>query len=129
MRFINTKTHGILDYLVGIFLLIMPWLFGFNSDNAETWVPMLVGGVTILFSLFTNYELGLIRKIPMSIHLLIDFTAGIFLAISPWLFGFSDKVYLPHLILGITELFVVLFSKTKAYEKPRVIGYPNERTL
>ena len=40
----------------------------------------------------------------MRMHLTMDTVAGIFLAISPWLFGFYKQganAWLPHLIVGI----------------------------
>lgn len=58
MRFIPTRTHGMLDYLMGILLLIAPWVFGFAQGGAETWVPVILGAGVLLYSLFTNYEMG-----------------------------------------------------------------------
>jgi hypothetical protein len=49
----------------------------------------------------------------MRTHLMIDLMTGIFLAVSPWLFGFADEVYLPHLVLGILEVGAALFTKTE----------------
>ncbi len=43
---------------------------------------------------------------------MIDFLSGVFLAASPWLFGFAEEVYLPHLILGIFEIGASLMTKT-----------------
>jgi hypothetical protein len=34
MRFISTKTHGVLDYLMGLFLILSPWIFGFANGGA-----------------------------------------------------------------------------------------------
>jgi hypothetical protein len=34
-----------------------------------------------------------------------------FLAISPWLFGFSNKVYLPHLIFGLIEMAAGMMTR------------------
>jgi hypothetical protein len=112
MRFIGTRTHGYLDYLMGILLIAAPWIFNFNRNGAETWVPVILGAGVILYSLFTNYELGAIRTIPMSVHLIIDLLGGVFLAASPWLFNFNEYVYLPHLILGILEIGAALFTKS-----------------
>ena len=38
MRFISTRVHGILDYLMGPLLIASPWLFDFDNGGAETWV-------------------------------------------------------------------------------------------
>lgn len=111
MRFIPTKVHGILDYLVGSVLAVSPWLLKFNRGGAETWVPVLLGAGAILYSLFTNYEWGVARKISMPAHLMLDLASGVFLAVSPWLFGFADYVYLPHVIFGILEIGVSLLTK------------------
>ena len=111
MRFIPTRIHGMLDYLVGVVLIIAPWLFGFSRGGAETWIPVLIGAGAILYSLFTNYELGAVRRIPMPTHLTLDLVSGAFLAVSPWLFGFADFVYLPHLLVGLLEIGASLMTE------------------
>jgi hypothetical protein len=112
MRFISTKVHGILDYLMGALLMATPWLLGFDDNTLITWIPVILGGSTVFYSLFTNYEPGLIKLLPMPLHLIIDFLSGLLLATSPWLFDFADQLYLPHLVLGLTEIVVTLFSHT-----------------
>lgn len=111
MRFIPTRIHGMLDYLMGALLIAAPWIFDFNQGGAETWVPVILGAGVIMYSLFTDYELGAVRKLSMGTHLMMDLVGGIILAASPWLFGFSDFVYLPHLILGIAEIGAALLTE------------------
>lgn len=113
MRFISTKTHGILDYVLGALLIVAPWLLGFNQGGAETWVPVMLGAGVILYSLFTRYELGVVKVIPMSGHLTLDFIGGALLAASPWLFGFSQIVSTPHLVLGLLEMGAALTTSTQ----------------
>lgn len=108
---ISSKTHAILDYLVGILLIAAPWLLGFADDSAATTIPVILGISTILYSLLTNYEYSVARMIPYKVHLTIDFLAGILLLTSPWLFDFSDRVYLPHVIVGAFEIVAVLLSR------------------
>lgn len=104
MRFIPTQVHGYLDYLMGLVLLVAPWLFGFAAGGAETWIPVIIGASVIIYSLFTDYELGAVRRIPMPTHLALDAAGGVLLALSPWLFGFSDVIVWPHLVFGLLEL-------------------------
>jgi SPW repeat. len=111
MRFIGTKTHGYIDYIMGVLLIAAPWIFGFARGEAETWVPVVLGAGVILYSLFTDYELGMSRRLPMRTHLMLDLAGGLILAISPWLFGFADYVWEPHLIVGILEMGVALTTK------------------
>lgn len=112
MRFIPTKVHGLLDYIMGIFLALSPWLLGFNENSAARWTAVLLGAGMILYSLLTDYEWGVSRSLSMKTHLAIDLVAGVFLAVSPWLLGFADYVYLPHLILGILEIGAALMTRT-----------------
>jgi len=110
MKIIDRKTHGYLDYLVGVILVISPWFFGFYEGGSESWVVILLGAGTLVYSLITDYELGLIGIIPMKSHLRIDLISGIFLAASPWLFGFSEDIFWPHVAFGIVEILVVILT-------------------
>ncbi|HYG16025.1 MAG TPA: hypothetical protein VEC12_09750 [Bacteroidia bacterium] len=119
MKFISTKTHGFLDYMMGILLIASPWAFQFHMGGAETYVPIILGVSTLVYSLLTNYELGAFHVISMKTHLTIDSISGVLLAASPWIFGFADFVYLPHLILGIVELGAVMFTRSDV-RKPQL---------
>lgn len=113
MRFISTRTHGILDYLMGALLIVLPWLVGFaEQGNPSTWVLIALGAGLILYSLLTDYEYGLFKVIKMPTHLWLDVLSGLFLAASPWIFEFADQVYLPHVILGLLEIGAGLMTKS-----------------
>ncbi len=58
MRFIPTRVHGLLDYVVGMLLIAAPWVFNFDRGGAETWVPVALGVGALVYSLFTDHELG-----------------------------------------------------------------------
>lgn len=104
MRFIPTRIHGVIDYVVGLLLIAAPWLLGFAEGGAETWVPVILGAGTIIYSLMTDYELGLSPALNMKTHLTIDGVAGAFLLISPWLLGYADVVWVPHVLVGLLEI-------------------------
>lgn len=117
MRFIPTKVHGILDYVVGAALIVAPWLFGFAGvGGAAVIIPIVLGAGLIVYSLFTKYEWGPFGFIPMPVHLAFDIVASLFLALSPWIFGFAGQaanVWLPHVVVGATVIVVVIFSQTQ----------------
>lgn len=109
-----------MDYLMGIILIAAPWLLGFAEGGVETWVPVAIGVAMLGLALMTNYEMGVVKTVPMPVHLTIDLISGLLLAASPWLFGFADRVYLPHLILGIAETAASLVTqKTPAFHNDR----------
>jgi SPW repeat len=43
MRFIPTKVHAPLDYIVGLALIAAPWIFQFSDHTAATVVPIVLG--------------------------------------------------------------------------------------
>jgi len=119
MRFIPTKVHGVMDYIMGILLIASPWLFDFNRGGMETWIPVILGVGALVYSVMTDYELGLTRTLSMPTHLTLDLVSGILLAASPWIFGFADHVYLPHLVLGIIEIGASLMTKREPSNEGR----------
>lgn len=112
MRVIPTRIHGMADYLIGVLLIAAPWLLDFADGGAEQWVPIVLGAGLILYSLLTDYELGAVHIIPVPVHLVLDMIGGAFLAISPWLFGFSDEVWAPHVVVGVIEFAAGLLTRT-----------------
>lgn len=112
MRFVSTRAHGALDYLTGVLLIAAPYLLGFADGSAAQWLPIALGSGVLVYSLLTRYELGVLRLIPMPLHLMLDAGGGALLAASPWLFGFSDYVYLPHLLVGLMEIAASIITRT-----------------
>lgn len=109
---INTRTHGVIDYVMGAALIIVPFIFDFGALSAAAfWTPVLLGVVVLITSLITKYELSVAKVIPMPIHIGADVLVGVVLAVSPWLFGFAEVMWLPHLVLGIAEIGIALLSQ------------------
>jgi hypothetical protein len=96
-----TRIHGILDYVIGALLVVAPWLLGFAAGGAETWVPVVVGVAIVAYSAATHYEMGLLPRLSIPVHLWLDALLGVLLAISPWVLGFDDRVWLPHVVVGV----------------------------
>jgi hypothetical protein len=116
MRFISTRTHGMLDYPLGVLLIAAPWLLGFEP-GAQSAAPVTVGILILFASLMTNYELGLFPLVPMRYHLGFDVVAGAVLALSPWLFGFAGQGWVPHLVLGLVLVGAGLCTETVRSER------------
>jgi hypothetical protein len=116
-----TRIHGMLDYLLGALLIVSPWLFGFADVPAARWVPVALGAGVLLYSLLTDYELGAVRKLQMPVHLMLDALGGILLAVSPWMLGFDERVWMPHVVLGLVQVATAAVTNT-------VPGYERRRT-
>lgn len=107
---ISVRTHAIIDYVVGVLLILAPFILGFANGGAAQWVPVLLGAGIIVYSLMTRYDLAVVKVIPFGVHLGLDAVGGLFLLASPWLFGFADLIWWPHVVVGLAELGVVAMT-------------------
>ena len=125
MRFIPTKIHGVLDYITVVTGLALPYLLNWNRD-----ATILLNGAALavlLSSLITRYELSVVRWLPMKGHLMLDALNGALLIAAPLLWLKEDTTTSTILIaLGITELVVVLLSKTHSPVEDQ--SYTQDRT-
>ncbi|HEU4496242.1 MAG TPA: hypothetical protein VFR70_04250 [Flavobacterium sp.] len=67
---LNSKIHGIIDYLVVLFLSISPALFGLK--DITTIFTYALAAIHFLLTITTKFELGLIKIIPLRIHGIIE---------------------------------------------------------
>ena len=85
---INEKVHGIIDYLVVVFLWLSPTLFGLSE-----YVSMLtygLGGIHLVLTAITDSPLGIVKVLPLTIHGYVEVAAAVVIMVAPWLFGFAD---------------------------------------
>lgn len=108
MKLISIKLHSMLDYLFAVLLVLSPWIFMFNKDVFEAGSPIIIGIMLLAYNLFTDYNYSLAKLIPFRYHLLFDLALGFVLGLSPWLMGFGDIVYLPHVFLGAVLVLLAL---------------------
>ena len=91
VRIIPTGVHGILDYLAVGDNLAFPRLLGLRDAPLAAAVPRVDCLAGLGYSLITDYELGVLKALPMPAHLTFDAAKGLFMALSPWLFGFAKN--------------------------------------
>ena len=70
MRFIPTRVHAVLDYIVSAFVAALPFLFGVEGE--VRWLFVALGLFGAAYSLLTDYELGAVRVLSMRTHLALD---------------------------------------------------------
>jgi hypothetical protein len=115
LRVIPTSVHGTLDYLASGANLAFPTLLELDDAPAAALIPRLDGIAGTGYSLITDYEFGLLKVLPMPVHLIFDAAKGALLAYSPWLFGFAEngpRYWLPHVLMGTADILAAMTSKT-----------------
>jgi hypothetical protein len=116
LRVIPTKAHGVIDLATGPTLVAAPTALRMNGDRAASLSPRLVGTAAMIYSLLTDYELGLKRVLPMRTHLALDVVTGVALAAAPWLSGGArqgTRQWLPHALVGAQALLLALTTETR----------------
>ena len=114
MRVISSKVHTIIGLVVGVALIVAPWLFQFSDVKAAKWSAIIIGIVGVLSELTSTSPSSPMKLVPMRAHLGLDVVLGLVLALSPWLFGFSGEklnAWLPHLIVGILIIGYALMTR------------------
>ena len=96
MRFVTKTVHAYLDYPVALALMLLPFVLGLgSSEPLALWLSMVTGVAALFLTIFTDHQLGMIRVLPYSVHLGVDFLVGVVFALAPFVLGFSgiDAIY------------------------------------
>ncbi|WP_298471190.1 hypothetical protein [uncultured Erythrobacter sp.] len=114
MKFLNTKFHGIIDYLAAIGLIVGPLvLFPAGTASLVTAIPIVAGIALIAYSLITDYSASARRIIPFSLHLAIDLMAGTAFVALSFLLGLTGITQTFYLVMGVAVIAVVLVSENE----------------
>lgn len=119
MKPIPTRIHEIVDYLTAITLMVLPFLLGFTTDFAGS-MMMAMGVFVFGYSLFTGYELGVARIVPMKLHLLLDFLSGVAFILAPFFFFYDQTPIktIVFVVVGVFELAMSLLTQTEPLAVP-----------
>ena len=115
MQYIPTKYHGAFDYVIAVLLVLGAYPLGYAGGEAQTWVAVVAGLGVACYSLLTDYEWGLARRLPVPVHTALDLVTGLVLAGSPWVLGFESQVWAPHFVAGALLMAASLTTQPRAY--------------
>ncbi|MBA3828122.1 MAG: hypothetical protein H0X33_04225 [Taibaiella sp.] len=108
MKILSPRLHGIIDYLVIVFLFLSPKMFGMTGFPAT--FTYILGSVHLLLTILTIYPLGIIRVIPFRVHGVIEVLVSLVLfwmalmqfgdipLVRNYYIGFSIAVFIVWLI-------------------------------
>ena len=114
--FIPTAFYGVFIFILSLTLIASPWLFGLvNVSSAALFLPIYIGWLQLIMSIFVDTEVGFIKRFPLQIHLVLDVVMGFILMVSPWLYTFSSKAFWPELLLGGLLFFLGIFTKKSPF--------------
>ena len=110
MKPISTRVHGIRDFVTVGALWSLPRVL---NGSAQTKALLTAVGAGMLgYSLCTRYQYGLVKALPMKMHLALDYIAGATLAAAPlllWDEPATTKLMLAG--LGLSEMTVAALTE------------------
>ncbi len=112
MRFIPTMLHGVLDYLVGVMLIGL--LFALGAQEPALITLIALGLFAIVYSLFTDYELGAVRFLRVRFHLALDTIFGIIMLFIPTAFHLPPAIGWPVYAVGIFAILLAAITNIRA---------------
>jgi hypothetical protein len=124
VRLLPWTAHQAIEYLLGAFLVLAPFVLGFADTPA---LPVLVGaGVALLaVAVLSRGPLGIVDVLPHRAQAAIDYVLSFFLMLAPFVFGFREvgKALVVSVLAGLGFLVVSLIT---AY--PVTAARPPRRT-
>ena len=102
----SSRTHGILDYITVLVLLISPTLLELQSSVATFTYGLAF--IHLILTFFTNFEAGVIKLVSFKIHGTIEIVVSIALiGIAIWFRISHDNVSFYFYLIFSVVLFVL----------------------
>ncbi|MGI9464945.1 MAG: hypothetical protein ACR2OM_13440 [Aestuariivirgaceae bacterium] len=112
IRFVTRTMHAFLDYPVAVALIALPFLLQLGSSSPLAfWLSVSTGAAAFILTLLTDHKLGVLRILPYSFHLTVDFTVGIVFFLAPSVLGFAGIDAWYYWVNAAAVLFVVAMHK------------------
>ena len=91
--------------LLGIWLFVSPWVFGYASDAPQAVNAMIAGAVIALLAAFDLYKTYVWAVV-------INLLAGLWVAVSPWVPAMADRGAMMSnaVIVGIAVVVLALWE-------------------
>jgi hypothetical protein len=106
-RPVDATLHGVLDYNAGALLTTaLPRLAGVEGTRSARQMR-IAGAVHAGYSALTDYPLGIVKRLPFRLHLVLDAFGALALAATPWITGQHRKgrrQWVPHAAVCAFEL-------------------------
>ena len=113
MKHMSSKVHGLFDYSSVFILVLSPSLFGMRFYPGI--LTYSLAFIHLALTVFTDFELGFVRIIPLRIHGAIEVSVSVILLLVATLFTFQNDATAFYFYSSFAFLlfFVWLFSSYK----------------
>jgi hypothetical protein len=104
--------HGVVEYVAGALLVAAPFLFSYDS-GAATAASIVLGLALLALTASSALPTGLVKTIPVSLHVGADVAMAALLVVSPFALGFRDEAAptAVFLVLGVAHLLLTIATR------------------
>lgn len=113
---LNSKTHGVIDYIIAIFLFVSPSIFSLPYTSAVFTYGLAT--IHLVMTICTNYEYALTRFIPFKIHGAVELTVSILLIGVAFYLGGLDGDFSEKFYFGLAIVIFVFWLVSDYTNKP-----------
>jgi hypothetical protein len=110
MRILSPRIHGILDLVTVAVLLLAPIVLGLGGSPAA--IAFTLAAVHLLLTLFTNFPMGVWKKIPFFVHGIVELIVGVALLILPSYAGYGPGSPARRFYLAMGAVILVVWALT-----------------
>lgn len=125
MKIINSRIHGVLDFVVVALFLLAPTLIPLQGTPAV--LSYSLAGIHLVVTLLTDFPLGVLKVIPFPIHGWIELLVAPSLIGFPWVFAFSENTNATVFYVGSGALIFVVWLLTD-YRRAMNAGSTSNRS-
>jgi hypothetical protein len=110
------RTVNVVMAILGAFLFVSPWLFGFQQESVAAWNAWIGGAIAAIIALLAANQIYDWEE-------WLDGIVGFWIAVSPWLLGFTAirSAMWVHLIVGIAIVVLAATELSRLYRSPRAL--------
>ena len=115
-----------MNYLTGAFLFASPMIvsgpeghpYYWHAGGAILFLPLIIGWLQMIMTFFSASPMGVIKQFPVQMHCFQNILTGSFLIASPFIYGFSDVIWWPHILCGLVLVILGLFTTNSPFTTP-----------
>lgn len=123
IRFLPQAIHGLLDYAVAVALIAVPFIVDFRQDSEFAhWLSVAAGLGLFLYSLATDYSVGVVSAITIRQHLALDFAAGALFVVLAVVANFNTEAAVFYGVIGAGVLAVVAVTELEPASRPAALA-------
>jgi hypothetical protein len=107
------RIHAAIEPLIGLVLILSPWIFGFSDANDAQTLCIVLGVIVIIAGAMTDWRVSLVRVIPLRVHFMTDLLIAAVLILAPFVLGYSSNGAATRftIIAGVLEAIAALSTR------------------